>query len=453
MNSDQESASCRQENKENAKCDQEADIFGLIRKVEDLKRERSVLWLREIKEWMDHSSEDFADVSKDSWGINLEKKYTTKSRTIPRQHGGTPRYASRSLRSSRDKSHRNSLERNGSYVDRKTGMDDMTYVEGNETLNITDDMSSIESQSTGQNQKHQEFLDDEMETVSVEPNNLFPTASARQKLAENGNMSTLNMSQDVTGPFSSSTYPGSPPHYQKDVLYRCHNLVEEILQLSADSYSVASSDSTSSCSEDDNYDSDSEYSNHEHCRLLDLRNVNCPGEEIPGCEPKGTSSLGSELENGSITKTLRTDESMKENTTNFLSELHDGELDSGVNQNHLVETRKSKRKPIKSFVSFQKEESCITSGETSLRSDADTHLSGEDVRISDHFQESSLSTFCSSSNSISRYFGTERTNEGNGDLVEEYFSAKLSDSSSQETCRTYMSCDFILQKGSAYKQR
>lgn len=454
MNSDQESASCDQENKENVKCDQEADISGLIRKVENLKKERSVLWLREIKEWMDHSSEDFADVTKDSWDINMEKKYYKKTSEIPKQHSGTPRYASRSLRASRDKSYRKSLDCNGSYVDHKTSMDDMKYVEGKETQKITDDTSSVGPQSTDQNQKHREFLDDEMETVSVELNNLFPTAPARQKLAEKGNMSTLDISQVVTGPFSSSTYPGSPPHYQKDVLYRRHNLVEEILQLSADSYSVASSDSTSSCSEDDNYDSESEYSNHEDGRLTDLLNVNSLGEEIPGCEPKGTSSLDSEPKNGSIIKTLRTDESMKENTINFLSELHNGELDSGVNQiYHLFETRNSKRKPIKRFVSFQKEESCITNGETSLRSDADICFLGEDGCIADRLLESSLSMDCSSSNNNIRYLGTERTHEGKGDLVEEYFSAKVSDSSSQETCRTYMSCDFILQKGSTYKQR
>ncbi|KFK36088.1 hypothetical protein AALP_AA4G075800 [Arabis alpina] len=452
VNSDQESAACDQENKENAKCDQEADICGLIRKVEDLKKERSVLWLREIKDWMDHSSEDFANISKDSLGSNMEKKYYTETREIPRQHGERPRFGSRSLRASRGKSYRKSLERSSSYVDHKTGMDDMTYVEGHETQKIPDDISSLGPQSTDQNQKHQELLDDEMKTVSVDPNNLFPTAPARRKLAENGNMSTLNISQDVMGPFSSSTYSGSPPHYQKDVLYRRHSLVEEILQLSADSYSVASSDSTSSGSEDNNYDSESEYSNHEDGRLTNFLNVNSRGEESPRCEPKGTSSLDSQLENGHITKTLRTDESMKQNTTNFLSESHDGELDSGVNQNHLVETKKSKRKPIKRYVSFQKEGSCITSGETSLRSDADTCLFVEDVCISDHFRESSLSTVCSSSNSFSRYFGTERTKEGTGDLVEEYFSAKLSDSSSQETCRTYMSCDFILQKGSTYKQ-
>ncbi|CAH2036124.1 unnamed protein product, partial [Thlaspi arvense] len=435
VNSDQESVSSDHEDKENVKCDQEAEIFGLIRKVESMKKERSVLWLREFKEWMDHSSEDFADVSKDS---NMEKKYNSKTSETQRKHGGAPRYGSKSLRASRDKSYRKSLECTGSYVDHKNGMDDMKYVEGTETQKINDDISSLEPQNRDQNQKYQEYLDDEMESVSVEPNNLFSAAPAMEKLAENGNMSTWDISQDVMGSFSSSTYPGSPPHYRKDVLYRRHNLVEEILQLSADSYSVASSDSTSSCSEDDNYDSESEYSNPEDGRLTDLLNVNRLREDVPGCD--------SQPENGSIIKTFRTGESMKENTTNFLSELRNGDIDSG-----LVEIKKSKRKPIKRYVSFQKEESCHTNGETSLRSDADSYFFGEEGCISDHLQESSLTTVCR--NSIIRSLGTERTHEGKGDLVEEYFSAKLSGSSCQETCRTYMSCDFILQNGSAYKQR
>ncbi|KAF8105869.1 hypothetical protein N665_0152s0008 [Sinapis alba] len=428
VNSDQETVSCDHENKENLKCDQDADIFDLIRKVENLKKERSVLWLREFKEWMDHSSEDFADVSKDSLSINMEKKYCANTREITRQHSGTRRYSSRSLRASRDKSYKKTLECNDSSVDHKTGK----YVDGNETQTMTSDISSSGLQTTDQNQ----------EFVSVEPNNLFSTAPSGEKLAENGNASTLDIGQEMMGSLSSSTYPGSPPHYQKDVLYRRQNLVEEILQLSADSYSVASSDSTSSCSEDNNYDSESEYSNHENSRLTDLLDVNRLREEIPGCEPKVTSSLDSQPENGSVIETLRTDGSMKENTTNSHSELHNGEHIC-----HLVETRKSIRKPIKRYVSFQKEESCITNAKTYLSSDADICFSG-----SNHLQDSSLSMICSSSSNI-RYLGTDRTHEGKSDSVEEYFSAKLADSSSQETCRTYMNCDFILQKGSTYKQR
>ncbi|XP_010500387.1 PREDICTED: uncharacterized protein LOC104777771 isoform X2 [Camelina sativa] len=442
VNSDQESASCDHENKENVKSDQEAEIFGLISKVENLKKERNVLWLREFKEWMDHSLEDFADVSKDSPGINLEKKYSTKIKETSRHRGGTPRYAPGSLHAPRAKSYRKRLEGNGSCVD-NTGMDDMKYVEGNETQKI---ISSLSLQSADLNQKHQEYLHDEMETLSVEPNNLFPTILVSEKLAENGNMSTLVIiTQDMTG----STYPRSPPHYQKDVLYRRHNLVEEILQLSADSFSVASSDTTSSCSEDGNYDSESEYSNHEEGRFTDIFNVNRLREQIPGSETNGTSSFDSQLKNGSISKSLRTDDSWKENTTN-VSGLH-GDLDSGANQiYHLVEKRK--RKPIKRFVSLQKEESCILSGETSLRSDVEISDSGEDEFISDHLR-GSLSAVCSTSNSNIRFLGTERTLEGKSDLVEEYFAANLSDSSSQETCRMYMSCDLILKEGSTYKQR
>ncbi|CAN7097798.1 unnamed protein product, partial [Brassica rapa subsp. narinosa] len=430
VNSDQETVSCDHENKDNLKCDQDADIFGLIRKVENLKKERSVLWLREFKEWMDHSSEDFADVSKDSLGTNMENKYCTNTTGTSRQHSGTRRCSSRSLRASRDKSHRKNLECNGSSMDHKTGMDDLKYVEGNATQTMTSDISSLGLQATNQSQ----------EFAPVEPNNLFSTAPSGGKLAENGNASTLDIGQDIMGSFSS-TYPGSPPHYQKDVLHRRQNLVEEILQLSADSYSVASSDSTSSCSEDDNYDSESEYSNHENSRLTDLIDVNRLREEIPGCEPKVTSSLDSQPQNGSsIIGSLRTDGSMKENT---LSELHSGEHIC-----HLVETKTSIRKPIKRYVSFRKEESCITNAEASLIGDADICFSG-----SDHLLGSSLSMMCSSSGRNIRCLGTDRTHEGKGASVEEYFSAKLADSSSQETCRTYMSCDYILQKGSKYKQR
>ncbi|KAK8686732.1 hypothetical protein V6N13_125752 [Hibiscus sabdariffa] len=50
---------------------------------------------------------------------------------------------------------------------------------------------------------------------------------------------------------SFSTHLGPPLRFRKDLLHRRHNLVEGILQLSAKSYSAASSDSDTSCTEDD----------------------------------------------------------------------------------------------------------------------------------------------------------------------------------------------------------
>ncbi|KAL8153564.1 hypothetical protein V2J09_011324 [Rumex salicifolius] len=47
-----------------------------------------------------------------------------------------------------------------------------------------------------------------------------------------------------------SNYPRSPPHYQEDILVRLHDLEDEMLQLSADSFSLASSDSDTSSDED-----------------------------------------------------------------------------------------------------------------------------------------------------------------------------------------------------------
>ncbi|KAJ0049029.1 hypothetical protein Pint_16914 [Pistacia integerrima] len=71
------------------------------------------------------------------------------------------------------------------------------------------------------------------------------------RMVENVSGSPLTSIDDITDAHSSSACPGSPPHYQVDILHRRHNLVEEILQISADSYSLASSDSNTSCSDDD----------------------------------------------------------------------------------------------------------------------------------------------------------------------------------------------------------
>ncbi|KAF8103718.1 hypothetical protein N665_0186s0086 [Sinapis alba] len=386
VNSDQESASCEletQSKEENIKSDHEDNIFGLISKVEKLKKERSVLWLREVKEWMDHPSEDFVDVRKDSWSIDSEKRYYTKNRKNQKHHNEALRYPPGPLPG----------------------------------FQITD-----------LNQKDQAYLLD-------------------GKPDENGNMSTLDATHDITGPFSPSSYMQSPPHYQKDVLYRRHNLVEEILQLSADSYSVASSDSTSSCSENENYDS--EQSNPEQGILVDHLNENSPGEVILGSE-KDTSLLDSQPEKSSIIKTWRIDESFKAKTTNIISGLHTSELASGVNHiYHWFDKRKSKRKPKKRVVSLLVDNGVISRGETSHRSDADISDSGEDGCVSDHLQEGSLTN----SKRTTRFLGAEKKHEVISGLVDEYFTTALSDSSIDDTCRIYVSCDCILLQESTYTQR
>ncbi|VVA98047.1 unnamed protein product [Arabis nemorensis] len=390
VHSDQESASCEpetQSKEDNIKSNHGADIFGLINKVEQLKKERSVLWLREFKEWMDHPSEDFVDVRNDNWSIDSEKNYYTKNRNSANDHGETLRYAPGPLPG----------------------------------FQITD-----------LNQKHQAFFLD-------------------GKAGENGNMSTLDASQEMTGSISPSTYVRSPPHYQKDVLHRRHNLVEEILQLSADSYSVASSDSTSSCSENENYDS--EPSNPEQDTLMDHLNGNRPEEEILGSTKKGTSLLDSQPEKSSIIKTWRVDDSFKAKTTRILSGLHNSELASGVNQiYHWFDKRKSKRKTKKRVVSLLEENSFINNGETSHRSDADISDSCDDGYVSDILQEGSMTKTCNSE-STTRLLGTENSLEVIGGLVEEYFKTTLSGSTIYETCRIYVSCDCILQQESTYKQR
>ncbi|KAK1357905.1 hypothetical protein POM88_051161 [Heracleum sosnowskyi] len=54
---------------------------------------------------------------------------------------------------------------------------------------------------------------------------------------------------------SSTACLSSPPHYQEDILHRRQNLEEELFQLSAESYSTASTDSNTSYSDDDSSES------------------------------------------------------------------------------------------------------------------------------------------------------------------------------------------------------
>ena len=64
---DQDSVSCDGENlrkDDNIMSDSEAEIMELINRVEAMKKERSVLWLRDFREWLDATSVEALDGKK-----------------------------------------------------------------------------------------------------------------------------------------------------------------------------------------------------------------------------------------------------------------------------------------------------------------------------------------------------------------------------------------------------
>ncbi|KAF6141444.1 hypothetical protein GIB67_021260 [Kingdonia uniflora] len=88
---EQESTSCEGEirsREENVISDGEAEIVCLMNRVEFMKKERLVLWLREFKEWMDQTSDDTVDNSIFSDWIGLGEENYLKYKKDDHNHPG-----------------------------------------------------------------------------------------------------------------------------------------------------------------------------------------------------------------------------------------------------------------------------------------------------------------------------------------------------------------------------
>lgn len=261
--SDQDSLSCDNEiqsKDENARTDEEAEIEDLMKRIEFMKKDRSILWLHEFKEWMSQSSENFVDSNglRTTISPNKHEMYS-KSGTKDEDLAETSRYISDSFLLSGDESSTIVLESGTSFADTSTVVSAKQYFDrlGEAASRFfmghaAEDRSLFKSINV--NQEDLRFVNNEgsMSTHAgdVRFNSL---AVPRGDIVHTKNVISPSTSiNDINGSHSSSAIPGSPPHYQEDILHRRHNLEEEFLQLSAESFSVpASSDSSTSCSEDD----------------------------------------------------------------------------------------------------------------------------------------------------------------------------------------------------------
>ena len=247
--SDQDSVSIDNEvrsREETALSDDDAEIVDLMNKVELMKKERSVLWLREFKEWMDHASDNVVDHGKFS-GTTLYpgQENMLKTKMSQRHVGESMRYVSDSVQALGDETSTNILDSESSYLEMSTGLHAHKY----------DDQIGLMVTSSGVSQVGIGRMDlkDEHQKTSLQAKSSYANAFTDHVgygMPENASLSPLTTIGSISESHSSA-HPGSPPHYRKDILQRRQCLEEEILQLSADSYSVASSDSNTSCSEDD----------------------------------------------------------------------------------------------------------------------------------------------------------------------------------------------------------
>ncbi|KAH9618866.1 hypothetical protein KSS87_014147 [Heliosperma pusillum] len=192
-----------QDGGEKAPSDNEGEINSLINRIERMKKERSKLWLEDFTGWTNQGSENMID----------------ESRHIP----AVLSFGRSNLTSTRNGMHVGESSRYSECVS-----DSGTGSEVDKNMNFLESSTSFTSSYA--NHAHRWHESDTARTNVEGYTTSFGSTPVRD--------------------MRSSSRGKSPPHYREDILYRRHFLEEEILQLSADSLSVASSDSDTSCDED-----------------------------------------------------------------------------------------------------------------------------------------------------------------------------------------------------------
>ncbi|GLU12888.1 hypothetical protein SLE2022_295450 [Rubroshorea leprosula] len=479
ISSDQEISVCDDEiqsKDDNAISDDEAEIVDLINRVEQLKKERSILWLREFKEWMDHTSENFVDGS-NLTGAKLwaEKENYKKSKKSESHFGESSRYILDSSQASGDESSRNVLESDSSFADMSSSVHVNRYFDHVGSMGIAGGVSLPGMRTMDLKQEHQEsYSQKEIGSLSIQTEsshfNTF-TIQGGNRMAEHE--AKRNTMDEATESHSFPSYPGSPPQYQEDLLHRRHNLVEEILQLSAESYSVASSDSDTSCSEDDFCDSGTSMPEHLNKTVGRHSASDASGDDYRNGSPhirengicfndSGAEQTFTNLE------FLHVDKSPQLHSNDFDSGAHCSEVDCLGNQEaNWLDKRKNRRKSKKRVISFEDEKHMVGHAQRLQKLNGSPDASSADVEDEpgkQNFDEDEhkkviykewVLTNATKTNLIddsSRYCGAICSSTGVDDFIEDYFNNNVADLRVQETCRQYMRCNCILDH-SVYRER
>ncbi|KAA8541365.1 hypothetical protein F0562_025316 [Nyssa sinensis] len=482
---DQESVSCDieiQSKEENAISDEEGEIVGLMNRIEVMKKEHSVLWLQEFKEWMNQASEDVMNRAI----LNPSKENYLKDKIKHKHLGESSRYVSDSVHASGDESSTNILESDNSFAD-AAGSNSHQYFDrlGEATSKFFMGHTSVNSvpmvermdpeQENLKSYSNEEFLSKKARNLNPES---FAAAGGCRMDARNS-VTSLTVIDDIMESHSSSACPGSPPRYEEDILHRRHNLEEEFLQLSAESYSVASSDSNTSYSEEECtefgplipqvdwslIEEFSEKSVDGHSSVL-LSEDTYYDKKHEGSEVT-QNGFCAERNSGTL-QLVGPDCSLQLWGNDFPAGGGDGEIAHFVKQEaDWLEKKRCKRKPKRRVISLLEEYNMDDKTEPSQRLNGDLHIcrdvEDEQGKQDYHGIDSQksidekytcknaiASTLTNGSRILSR---TKSSCLRIDDVIEDYLNSNVAEFGVQETCRQYVLCNCIFEQKPGYRER
>lgn len=464
---EQDAATCEgeiQSREEIATSEGEAEVVDLMNRVEFMKKEHSVLWLREFKDWMDHSSETLGnDAALTELNDNGRDKYM-ENREGFKQLGESSGFTLDMNHASGDETGTNMMESENSFCDGSVGPHD--YRNAESVIQVTIESSIAESSGEPGPDLH------DRENGKADIPSLFPVAkdsllfdtSAYHKFLKSDSEVSLKQAISIVEmmePQLSTSYPASPPYYQEDLLHRRQNLEEEFIQLSVESFSLASSDSDTSTSDDESgiYDPcspeiDGVMNNGSANSIFDnnsevLRFKGFSKDEVPHGQD------GNVLLDSCSARIPETRELLQADhfcTDNEVANVNDNNTDNDDNQDTgFSEKLKKKVRLKRRVVSLLDEENVEALTSLKQNGTAQLGIGGMEVeKRGDNMGTSEFQNFLGDkcNTSIESTYSHPLSDE----FITNYFNAKMAKSSISEICVRSMLCDCVLQKESEYKE-
>jgi len=210
---------------ENIISDSEEEITELISRIEAMKKEHSILWLRDVKDWLDKTAEELQD------GKNTTASNSNDDKVI---------FCSQS------EDHKLLGESKTKFIEASEIENVINVPESDIDNGKTISKTNLTMAAFG-SQHH------EPEICSTSKSNLSETPLSNEEhetgsLNQTAQLFTL---ENIMGSRSNSSGDELPPQYKDDMLLHLYNVEDENLKHPSDSISVVSSNSDTSSSDDE----------------------------------------------------------------------------------------------------------------------------------------------------------------------------------------------------------
>lgn len=210
---------------ENLISDSEEEIMELISRIEAMKKEHSILWLRDVRDWLDKTAEELQD------GKNMgETNYNDDKVILSSQIEGHKLPGE-------TKADFNEVSEIGSVINVPE-----SDIYNGKTISKT----NLRIGAIGSQHHEPEICSTSKSNLSEAP--LSNEGYAMGSLNQTAQLFTL---ENIMGSRSNSSGDELPPQFKEDILLHLQNIEDENLKHSSDSHSVASSNSDTNSSDDE----------------------------------------------------------------------------------------------------------------------------------------------------------------------------------------------------------